>query len=77
MINNGGRTRYRFAELAHVEEQVIDRAQAWYTETHLPEPLATAPRPALSRAMQLAGGEPRKITVEEDGSLIVWNRPRW
>lgn len=30
----------------------------------------------MAKAMELAGGDYTRLTIEEDGSVIVWNHPR-
>lgn len=30
----------------------------------------------MAKAMELAGGDYTRLTIEDDGSVIVWNHPR-
>lgn len=43
----------------------------------LPSALQAADPRSLKKALKLAEGNERRIAAEEDGSLIVWNRPVW
>jgi hypothetical protein len=63
------------------------RARALGTRKERPEYASAYPRMSddlrafenhdlVVHALKQAEGDPRRITVEEDGSLIVWNQPR-
>lgn len=62
-------------EVAGLSERTLRDLAAWYST--LPAPLAAVDRRVLRKALSLAGGDPRRCTAEQDGSVIVWNRPVW
>lgn len=43
----------------------------------LPAPLRAASPKALSHALRLAGGDARRLYVDEDGSVVVANERVW
>lgn len=58
-----------------VHDATLARLAASYQE--LPAPFRKCPEPVLRHALLLAGGNPRRMTTDGDGTVIVWNGPVW
>lgn len=43
----------------------------------MPKPLKEVDPQVLERALELAGGEKRRLTTDGDGTIIVWNYLVW
>lgn len=54
---------------------VHPRIAALYAQ--LPDSLRQAQPELLLAALGRAGNDPRRITADADGSLLIWNRPAW
>jgi hypothetical protein len=66
----------RFSEhVTDIGDKAIAMAVAEYGK--LPEPMMKVPKKTLRAALKKAGGNIRKLTVEEDGGIIIWNNPQW
>ena len=64
-------------DLFHAD--IAAKAQAWYDrrEKKVPDPFKGVAKDIVRRAYKMAGEDWRRMTVESDGSVIVWNHQVW
>lgn len=63
---------------ARATDTVERSVPAWFAPTYarLPERLRHLPPELVMTVLENASGDHRRITVEEDGTVMVWNTPR-
>jgi hypothetical protein len=62
-------------DLLTLADSVIANAGAKYSE--IPTIFSKVDRKVLRRSLREAAGNIHRLTVEKDGSIIVWNRTVW
>jgi hypothetical protein len=62
-------------KMVDLAESVIAMAVATYAE--IPKVFENVDRKQLAKTLKIAGGNIRRVTLEEDRSLIVHNKPVW
>lgn len=66
----------KVADLATITDKILDDAVDWYGQVRVPRELRACHPYVLRRALKLAGGDPRRLTIEH-GYIVVHNRPVW
>jgi hypothetical protein len=63
---------------AQATDLQVERVPAWLAPmwARLPAPLRAVDHGLLRIALDRAGGDPRRITVDDDGGVVVSNQPR-
>jgi hypothetical protein len=58
-----------------MEQTVVKLSEQQYAE--IPKVFENVDRKQLAKTLKIAGGNIRRVTLEEDRSLIVHNKPVW
>ena len=64
-------------DLTSLSASVIADAAVWYVENRVPVAFRSLPPKVLREAYRLADGDWRRCVTDDDGQIVVYNRPMW
>jgi hypothetical protein len=65
-------------EITDLDVRAIEQAKRWYAEQPMPDTFAHVPSVIRRRAHRMAGGDWRRIVLDQDGvSLVVHDQIMW
>lgn len=70
-------TGWPVEQVTDVHDQVIEKAVTWYRHTRMPKAFRTAHPRVIEEVERICDGDWRRCVIEQDGSIVVHNRPVW
>jgi len=67
----------RVQEQVELTQRMLEDAARWYAENAIPVPFRRCHPRVLKQALEIAGHDWRRMTVEDDGAIVIHNQRVW
>lgn len=67
----------KFAEHTGLDDRLQKHAASWYDKRRVPEAFRNQPKKVLDTVEKLCENDWRRVVLDTDGSLVVYNSPQW